>query len=176
MPMRARHGVQASDTLVNGDAVQGEQLAALHQDLDKIGSMSSDDIVAPAIEAAVEDIKDLARRYAPSDTGHLASSIETEIGPKTGRVVATAPYATFMEFGTWSYNMLEPKAGTYEIRPVSASALRFEIEGEVVFAQKVDHPGVEARPFLNPAADEVVPEFIDMLESVGVRLIVEGPR
>jgi len=177
MPGRA-HSAHSSarDLRQSKSVVDGQELADFTRDLGEISRMDSDDIVQGVIQAAIEDIADLARRYAPEDTGHLASSIEADVGPKTGRVVASAPYATFVEFGTWSYNMLEPKSGTYEIRPVRASALRFEIDGDIVFAQKVEHPGVKAQPFLNPAVDEVVPEFVDMLESVGVNLIVEGPR
>lgn len=176
MPLRARHAVTNASELTSGETVKAEQLANLIDDFDRIGSMEAEDIVQPAIEAAIEDIATLARRYAPRDTGELANSIEARIGPKTGTVVATAPHAAFVEFGTWSHNLLEPKSGTYEIVPVRARALRFEVDGDVVFAQKVNHPGVEAQPFLNPAADEIVPEFVEMLENVGVNLIVEGPR
>ena len=177
MPGRGHAAIStARDLRSRGEVVEANELADLTHDLGSIERMESEDIVDGVIQATVEDIAELAKRYAPRQTGELANSIEAQVGPKVGRVVATAPHAAFVEFGTWSHNMLEPKAGTYEIRPVRASALRFEVEGDVVFAQKVEHPGVRAQPFLMPAVDEVVPEFVDMLESVGVHLIVQGPR
>ena len=92
-----------------------------------------------------------ARQNAPVRTGNLARSIEADpirfVGPfriDTG-VTAHANYAAAVHEGT----------RPHVIRPRVARALRFEMDGRVVFAKSVQHPGTRARPFLRNAADEV---------------------
>lgn len=41
------------------------------------------------------------------------------------------------------------------IRPKNAKALRFRVDGKVVYAKVVRHPGTRARPFLDRALREV---------------------
>lgn len=155
--------------------VEATDLRELFEDLDEIRSMDAETIVNEVIHAAVGNIESLAKRYAPQATGELRSSIRSETGPAYGRVSASAPHAAFVEFGTWSHNVHDPQPGTYEIRPVDAQALRFEVGSQVVFAKKVNHPGIEPQPFMQPAVDEVVPELVDLLQARGVQLIVDGP-
>jgi hypothetical protein len=49
-----------------------------------------------------------------------------------------------VEFGT----------SPHTITPNDAEVLRFEVDGEVVYTQKVEHPGTDPRPFLRPAVNE----------------------
>lgn len=54
-----------------------------------------------AISHLADDIADDAQRYAPVDTGELVNSIHVvQLGPKSARIVADAPHAGFVEFGT----------------------------------------------------------------------------
>lgn len=59
-----------------------------------------------AIETGIDRgagfIADLAQQLAPVDTGELRASIHVEAGalPLSRRVVASAPHAAFVEFGT----------------------------------------------------------------------------
>lgn len=157
--------------------VSAEQLEGLLDDLEGIAGLPPEAVVDEVVHTTGDLVVDLARRYAPVDTGELQGSIRATHGPGYSRVTAAAPHAAAVEFGTWSHNEHDPKSGTYSIRPVRAQALRFETaNGEVVFAQKVEHPGIEARPFMLPAANEVKEEFTDRLAEQGVRLIVEGPQ
>lgn len=168
---RTARFLSESDTMVSA-----AQLEGLLDDLEGIAGLPPEAVVDEVVHATGDVVVDLARRYAPVETGELVGSIRATHGPGYSRVTAAAPHAAAVEFGTWSYNEHDPKSGTYEIRPVRAKALRFETAGgETVFAQKVDHPGVEAQPFMRPAIGEVTEQFTEALAEQGIRLIVEGP-
>ncbi|MFA5711470.1 hypothetical protein [Mycolicibacterium sp.] len=121
------------------------------------------DIVESALSGVVQDVgrrrlASLQRRIAnqaradvPVKTGNLGRSIrEGEIkmvGPfrVEGSVEATADYAAAVHEGS----------RPYVIRPRKAKALRFQVGGRTVFAARVNHPGVRARPFLRNAAERI---------------------
>jgi len=64
---------------------------------------------------------------------------------EVSKVVGTnAEYALYIEFGT----------APHTITPTNAEVLRFEVDGETVFTQRVEHPGTDPRPFLRPAVNE----------------------
>jgi HK97 gp10 family phage protein len=122
-----------------------------------------------------EEIAQRARAYAPVKSGELKRSIVAEHGPMTTKVVATAKHAHYVEFGTWSHNVLRPRTGTYEIRPVNAKALRFTgKDGKPVFTKVVRHPGIEPQPFLGRAHAEVLDEVLGKVGNVGVILVSQG--
>lgn len=87
------------------------------------------------------------RRRAPERTGKLRGSIKRRLSLARleGEIAPTVPYAVYVEYGTRAHM----------IRPVRASALRFEVEGEVVFAKLVRHPGTKPQPFVRETAEEV---------------------
>ncbi len=79
-----------------------------------------------------------AKENCPVDTGKLRASIVTQIQSLAVAWIGTnTEYAAHVEYGT------EP----HEIRPRIKKALAFN--GYVV--GKVNHPGTEAQPFLEPA-------------------------
>lgn len=170
----------AVDTGTQPTLVDAQELEQLGHGLERASSGVADDLVADAISEMTDEVEKLARRYAPQDTGELVASIGAEKGNEGerffGEVYATAPHAAVVEFGSWQHNVHQPKSGTYEIVPVHAKALRFEVGGEVVFAQKVNHPGVAPQPFLGPAVDEMEDEFTERIADAGSRLIITGPR
>jgi hypothetical protein len=132
--------------------------------------------VTKATEAVIHSMGDEVRRlasdYAPrGPTGNLARSIVAEHETMRSTITAKAPYAAFVEFGTWSHNVHNPRAGTYEIRPKNAKALAFQAGGKTVFAAVVRHPGIKPQPFMGPAADEVVAKFTKGVGDVGVFLV-----
>ena len=90
-----------------------------------------------------------ARINAPFDTGALRESIGYRIEGDEIVISATVPYAPYVEYGTGMRG--ENPTGPYVIRPVRAQALRFVVNGRVVFAKKVTHRGIKAQPFLRPA-------------------------
>lgn len=75
-----------------------------------------------------ETIDDVARRWS----GNVAYAVGSDLD-----------YAAAVEYGT------DP----HPITPDDADALRFEINGTVVYTKHVEHPGTEAQPYLRPALD-----------------------
>lgn len=112
-------------------------------------------VVMPQLEqfanAFISRTADQARQLVNVRTGYLKSTISadkvTRVGPweLSGGVSAGAPYAGFVHEGT----------RPHVIRPRRARALRFEIGGRVVFAQRVNHPGYRGNAFLRNAAHRV---------------------
>lgn len=93
-----------------------------------------------------------ARALAPVRTGRLKASIHPDPVRRTGPwaidtgVSADAPYAAPVHEG----------ARPHVIRPRNARALRFEVEGRVVFARRVNHPGNRPNRFLAQAVERTV--------------------
>lgn len=90
----------------------------------------------------------LAKALAPVRTGTLRDSISSRVRGNTITFIANAPYSGFVEFG---HKMV--------ILPVRRRALRFVVDGVVVFAKKVVQRPAGwivvgnkiMRPFLFPA-------------------------
>lgn len=104
-------------------------------------------------EGVAEQMADLVNQYArdevPVDTGRLRESHHVErLSAAEYRVAARTPYAVYVHEGT------DP----YDIVPVNAQALRFEVDGQVIFAQHVSHPGIQANPWMDRAAERARPE------------------
>jgi hypothetical protein len=161
--------------MTGGDFVYMNDLLEFAQTLESAGSSTAEDVTTAVIHSMGEEVAKLAYQYAPKDTYQLANSIEVRKGPREARVVATAPHAAYVEFGTWSHNVISPKSGTYTIRPKKpGGVLRFTgKDGRTVFTKKVEHPGVKAQPFLGPANSEVLDRFVGTLANVGVMLVVD---
>ena len=88
-----------------------------------------------------ERVAALARQYSASH-GSIPDGIV--VGPAQGKsikVISTHP-ATI-----WVHNGTRP----HLIRPRRARALRFVVDGQVVFAKVVRHPGWRGDPFLTKA-------------------------
>lgn len=95
-------------------------------------------------------------------TGELTASTKGRVTRDTDRgaegvVEATAPHAVFVHQGT----------RPHIIEPVRAKALRFEQDGAIRFAQRVQHPGTKADPFI----DQTEPAVDAALERGGERAV-----
>lgn len=92
-----------------------------------------------------------ARILAPVDTGRLRSSGRIEYsGFFTFRPKATIVFD--VDYAEAVHNGARP----HIIRPKNAKALRFRINGRVVYARVVHHPGTKGKPFLDRALREVL--------------------
>ena len=116
-----------------------------------------------AVDQVAQDILDTAQDKAPVESGELVSSgaIESD-GEGRRSVVFDADHAGAIEYGS------KPSA-PYTIEADEADALKFTVderrlvefedqefaqiitESQEVIVDSVEHPGVEAQPFLRPA-------------------------
>jgi len=96
-------------------------------------------------------------RVGAGDGPHTRDTVylrTLSINGRTGYAVGTdSPVGTYLEQGT----------RPHIIRPVRAKALRFEVNGEVVFARLVHHPGTRPYPWLMPAFERAVNETLPVL-------------
>lgn len=110
-------------------------------------------VIERALPRAVERTANFAageiRDGARERTGETKRSVAVEQQGLTAQV-SVGGAAVFQEFGT----------RPHVIRPRTATVLRFEINGETVFAKKVNHPGTPKAPFVRPAADAARPVFV----------------
>lgn len=152
------------------------ELEDLRETFENINTAAVRDVTQRIINEMAEEVARRAYVDAPKDTHELANSIMVVYGDLEARVVANAPHAAFVEFGTWSHNVLNPQPGTYTIRPKKpGGVLRFTgNDGRPVFTKKVEHPGIKAQPFLGPANASVIDEFAHRIGRVGVMLVVDG--
>ena len=115
-----------------------------------------------ATEAGLERARNYTKRRLTGEvlrvqTGRLRNSIaidtETRGNRILGRIGTNVVYGRLWELG-----------GTipgYTIVPRTAKALRFVIDGKVIFAKKVQMPPrvVKARPFIKPSLKEAEKDF-----------------
>ena len=120
-----------------------------------------DRVIERFIAELAERTEEIMREKAPERTGRLKQSIRKIVKPSRAVIGPTVPYAIYVEYGT----------RPHEILPVRAKALRFEVDGKVVFAARVHHPGTRPQPFIRETAEQIrdeVPEvFHDILVSEG---------
>lgn len=115
------------------------------------------------------EIQTTAEDLAPKRTGALAASIQVTFnGPLDVIIGPTVHYGPFQEFGTKGPYTIEPR------RP--GGVLVFEVNGTKVFTKKVTHPGLKARPYMRPAAEQVIRKYTREVGNVGVQIIVAPDR
>ena len=143
-------------------------------DLEMASSRMTRDVTDKVLMMIGESVAERARDYAPRDTGELQNSFEVVMSEQGVHIRSTAPYAAYVEFGTWSHNVINPRQGTYTIRPTRpGGVLRFTgSQGKPVFAKKVEHPGVRPQPFMGPASVDALEEMSEKIGNVGVKLVL----
>jgi phage gpG-like protein len=108
------------------------------------------------LEQTLNEAQSRASRDVPVDTGALRNDISIDRGDRWARIFNTLHYAPFINFGT---------EGPYIIEADEADALRFEVDGEEVFAQAVLHPGIEATYYMTDAALDAFIDSVDRIEA-----------
>ena len=114
----------------------------LLRDLKKMG-VDVNEVLEAALAAGAKIIEDEANRRAPGphittgDFKKRGMSAEISVGPDDDH---------------WYYRFFETGATPHGIS--GNRLLRFLVGGDEVFARHVSHPGMAAKPFLRPAADE----------------------
>ena len=100
-----------------------------------------------------DELSEIGVRYAaaviPRRSGRLARSLRVSGRPGRREIVmggASAPYAPYVEYG----------ARPHVIRPRRAEALRFVVDGEVVYARRVHHPGTRPAEVMGRTAEYIL--------------------
>ena len=151
-------------------------LASLAADLAYASRQGMMQTAQDIIRQAAQQIKDEAQTRAPIKSGRLKNSITVRYtGPLSAVIGPNTFYASFMEYGTGTRG--EFPGPMYEIRPRNARVLAFTIDGRKVFARKVNHPGVTARPYMRPAFEAVLGrDLVAKLADAGAAAITRGPN
>jgi|SRR5690606_7354104 len=103
------------------------------------------------------------RELSPQDHGRLAGSWTLQrLGDMHSLVGTNVVYAVIQNEGS------DP----FEIFPRNAKALRFEIDGNVIFAKRVSHPGIKGKKYIDESIEKTesrIGEFVEMaLEQEGL--------
>lgn len=115
--------------------------------MSRLNALSTDLRRGISEEALIQGAKIIQRSAISKAPGSIAQSIKIEID--TGAQIPMAKigpdsdhwYAAFTEFG----------AKRHTIKVKNKKVLS---DGTAIFGKEVDHPGVQAKPFLRPAFDE----------------------
>lgn len=93
---------------------------------------------------------------APVRTGRLRASIYSEINETYSDTKTNTGYGLFADQPT------KP----HFIRPNAAKFLRFEINGQTIFAREVYHPGTPGSFFVQRTVDQVKGQIVSIAKSV----------
>lgn len=118
-----------------------------------------------------------AKALAPVKTGTLRDQIQSRVWNESARIIAgklhrgRAFYGHILEYGVGSPYEIVAKGRLWRHSrrrrgaesPTRAKALRFRMGGAIVFAQRVQHPGIAARPHFQPALSMSLPQLAPML-------------
>lgn len=132
--------------------------------LDKAGLRDDAKLFSlPTVRKTTRTLLNRSATLCPVDTGNLRAGgrmkiVVKSVGP-VGIVEYIAKYAAAVNDGS----------APHIIRPKRRKALRFEVDGQIVFAKSVRHPGARARPFLTQAAQLVA-------AANGYRFVRKGAR
>lgn len=101
------------------------------------------------VDLAVGQMVNDLRLSAPYATGQTSREIYSQPTSSSTEsisynIAAPTPQGEFVEDGT----------SPHIIVPVNAKALHFFIQGDEVFAKKVHHPGMPARPWFRPILEQ----------------------
>lgn len=107
-----------------------------------------DPIVQRAVARGGFRVQAQAQVNAPVDTGHLASSITTDVGHHSYVVGPEAHYGDYVEQGT---------SGPYPI------------ENAFGLGILVMHPGISPQPYLGPAFDQHLPKTLRDLRDAAAK-------
>ena len=142
-------------------AVGSADIARLAEALRRSGQESHATTMSVLIEVANYILTEMEIRV-PVDTGELRNSLSVEVMGDRVRIGPQAPHGVYVEFGT----------APHQIRPKSSTgSLRFTINGRVIYAKVVNHPGTRPQPFVLPAFEAWVDSLGGMVAEANVKVI-----
>ena len=117
----------------------------------------------PAFAEAINE----RREELPMRTGRLRSMFRAYYNPAENAVIIEGPeYLKYLVTGT------KP----HEIRPVHAHALRFESQGEVVFAKLVFHPGTQPHIFFKEGFELGLGRGVELAAKRALDKVIREPE
>lgn len=131
-----------------------KDISNLEKDITHIFGKITNGLVEVQRETA-ENIMNDAKMLAPG-TGEYRESIKVSETKFTENSIETEIYtdATVSTIDGTKYNLgylLENGTSPHTILPKNSNTLVFEINGETIYAKKVNHPGTDAQPHFIPA-------------------------
>lgn len=145
-------------------SIRIEGLDRLVADAEKVGG-ELPGLMRQAMAKSVTMVKNSAREVRTdsfkNQTGTLRRSITGEVqSASRGRVYVASPanYGIYVEEGTRPH-VITPKGGK--------KFLAFKVDGRVVFARRVNHPGSKPYPFMEPAFRDNAPKILEEYSKLG---------
>lgn len=135
-------------------------LGALNRTLRQTGAL-----MTPALKA-----------NTPRRTGKLANSTRFQIKGTAEDQVLEIRQGARTQQGVLYRPFVTQGTRPHEIRPVTAKALRFVVNGRTVFAKKVNHPGTKPNPYHVRTLNEQMPNVRRILNEEGVSVTAELSR
>ena len=96
------------------------------------------------------------QRNVPVRTGRLRNSITREVSDTSAVIRTNSGYGRFVNDGT-APHIIYPRNGRF---------LRFEIQGKVIYAKRVRHPGFIGRKFVEQTLQESMPKIMELLKNI----------
>jgi hypothetical protein len=130
-----------------------------------------DEVVEKTLEIAGKRGVEIARSTTLFNHGDSfnAAITYTQLTSHSGLVDADpvdkkgVHYGAFLEYGTRPH-IIEAK---------NAKTLRFEVDGDVIFAKRVHHPGTKAYGFMEKSGEQLESELPDIFDAVFNTIIKE---
>lgn len=159
-------------------SVEVKGMDALLSKIKQLGAQGETIINKSVVETAIEAVSEM-QRNTPVKTNRLRSSEHFELPETTtyqysdskgsiynGKLYANLPKLS-VAFGTNVDYAADVNYGTkpHTIKPINASALRFKIGGNYVFAKSVKHPGTKGYRFFEAGvkkAEDILPERLSI--------------
>lgn len=106
------------------------------------------------LEQGSATIENDLKRNVPVRTGKLRDSIVREVYDTSASIRTSSGYGRFVNDGTRPHDIF-PKFGRF---------LRFEINGRVIYAKRVHHPGFAGRHFVELTLSDSMPKIMELIK------------
>lgn len=147
-------------------AVASADINGIAEALRRTGKDSEATTMRVLIESANFLLAEMEARV-PVDSGALRKSLAVRVEGDKITVGPDTPYADYVEFGTKPHVIKPKKPG---------GVLRFQVNGQWVYAKVVNHPGTKAQPFVRPAFDAWVDALGENVAKANVEVFAKEAR
>lgn len=140
-----------------------KNIASLSVDISKYGDRVIDNLIKAQRDTAKDLLKDI-KTSAPVNTGAYRDSIQMSDTTYDGNTIRTSVYtdATVSDSLGREYNLgelIEYGTRPHLIEPATKQVLKFTIDGKIIYASHVFHPGTIANPHFQVSLQKNVPLY-----------------